>query len=222
MAKIRDASPKTSSGGYQRVFANEELGNLITKVHTTNISNGTELEKIIQQLIKDDGRVVDDCKEFFANPIDEGMVYLIPKKIIKKWDKIQFDKAEPDFIIVANMDKLKKCYIIELKDGNNFDTKKSSAEKETLTKFRNTIAQHIEYTTSIHVCCFNAQTNKEVSNAFKGKFTLDEVMTGEEFCTLLGVNYQNIVDNRASDALDNIDYFVNELLKIDAVKERIN
>lgn len=47
MAKIRDRRSKESSGGYQRVFGNEELGHLMSRVQGSVIANGTELERII-------------------------------------------------------------------------------------------------------------------------------------------------------------------------------
>ena len=47
MAKIKDAKAKNSSGSYARVFNNKALGDLITKVHSTSISNGSELENLI-------------------------------------------------------------------------------------------------------------------------------------------------------------------------------
>lgn len=49
MAKIRNANPKSSSGGYTRVFNDENLGKLIQKIQSTVISNGTELEKYISE-----------------------------------------------------------------------------------------------------------------------------------------------------------------------------
>ena len=36
-----------NNSGYKRVFDNEELGSLISKIQATVISNGSELERII-------------------------------------------------------------------------------------------------------------------------------------------------------------------------------
>lgn len=52
MAKIRGRIPKESSGGYARVFDNEALGELMSKVHGTSISAGSELERLIQKYTK--------------------------------------------------------------------------------------------------------------------------------------------------------------------------
>ena len=62
MAKIRNADPKTSSGGYNRVFNNEILGKLMQKIQSTVISNGNELEKIISK----NSNVIDDLDAFLS------------------------------------------------------------------------------------------------------------------------------------------------------------
>ena len=45
--KIENMKPKTTSGAYERVFGNKEVGDLITQIQATVISNGTELERMI-------------------------------------------------------------------------------------------------------------------------------------------------------------------------------
>ena len=66
MAKIRDAKPKNSSGGYERLVGNQKLADLLQKAQSTIITNGTELEKIIQNmtttLIDDLDEFIDKCK----------------------------------------------------------------------------------------------------------------------------------------------------------------
>lgn len=44
-------------------------------------------------------------------------------------------------------------------------------------------------------------------------------MTGEEFCTLLGIDYQKIISDREVDAIDNFNYVIKELTKITALKK---
>ena len=69
MAKIRLSNPKTSSGGYNRVFNNENLGKLIQKVQSTVISNGNELEKIILEK----SNVINDLDEFLSQRNIKGV-----------------------------------------------------------------------------------------------------------------------------------------------------
>ncbi len=49
MAKMRGRIPKESSGGYARVFGNQELGKLLSTVQGTVISAGSELERLIKE-----------------------------------------------------------------------------------------------------------------------------------------------------------------------------
>ena len=66
MAKIRNAKAKNSSGSYARVFNHQPLGDLITKIHSTAIANGNELESLILEHIADE-YIVKDCDEFLQN-----------------------------------------------------------------------------------------------------------------------------------------------------------
>jgi hypothetical protein len=55
---------------------------------------------------------------------------------------------------------------------------------------------------------------------------LDESITGKELCKLIIIDYQNIIGARMGDHADNLDYFVDELLKIkpvhESIKKRLN
>ena len=56
--------------------------------------------------------------------------------------------------------------MVELKDGHVFDTKKSSGEKEILKKFQSYISKKLQYSTSIHMCCFNSKNKEEIKAGF--------------------------------------------------------
>ncbi|CBW54508.1 Pseudogene of Alkylphosphonate ABC transporter, permease component [Mycoplasma mycoides subsp. capri LC str. 95010] len=75
---------RITSGSYERVFGNKELGSLISMVHSTSISNGNELEKIILNKCK---KVVKDAKELnsiLQKEFDDSWdVIIVPKKVIK-------------------------------------------------------------------------------------------------------------------------------------------
>lgn len=47
---------------------------------------------------------------------------------------------------------------------------------------------------------------------------LGEVLTGRELCELLEIDYEEIVAQRLKDGSDNLDYFCQELIKIEAVR----
>ena len=47
-------------------------------------------------------------------------------------------------------------------------------------------------------------------------------MTGKEFCDLLGINYDDIINLREKDALANFNYIITEFSKINEVKKAVN
>ena len=46
-------------------------------------------------------------------------------------------------------------------------------------------------------------------------------MTGRELCETLRIDYESIINQRNIDMEDNLDYFIDELLEIDDVKDLI-
>ena len=115
------------------------MADVFTRAQSTVITNGTELEKILSNMastIDDLNKFIQDCD---AGTVEDGS-YLCTKAVVKKSD-YRLKGHEPDFITFT-VDKKKKniCYVVELKDGDAFDTKKSLAEKEMLELFVNHLA----------------------------------------------------------------------------------
>lgn len=217
MAKIKDACPKSTSGSYERLFGNKQLGDLITKVQSTSITNGTELEHLIalkSQRISDLDAFLDECN---ANQIVNGS-YLCEKQTVAK-SHYKLDKHQPDFLVFILEEKQKKCLIIELKDGDSFDTKKSQSELDTLTLFKNHIGPRINFITDFYICSFNQLDKDLIVKGFKNKFNLEQVMTGKELCDLLNINYEDILSERNSQD-ENLDYFIEELTRIPVVVKK--
>ena len=232
MAKISNSKPKESSGAYERIFGNKELGDLITRVHSTSITNGNELEKIILNHCKDNNYLIEDFDDFIENSYSfintDNIIKVVRKKVIKKSqilqniskkkDNVNF---EPDFVVLKIDKNNKCCYVIELKDGFEFDTKKISGERQHLEEFANFIAKKIPYCIFIKFCCFNENDKKKIKNGLKGEFEIEEIMTGNEFCDLLNINYKEIIELRKADVEENIEFFVKELLKIENVRKLV-
>ncbi len=216
MVLIKDSKDNNRStpGGYHRLFDNEELGGLFSKVHAAVIRNGNELENIIIEKCD----CITDVDNFFSEHQNDG-VYLIEKKVIKK--STLKSNQEPDFIILKVDNENKHCYIVELKDGDTFDTKKAAGEKALLTNFQRDLSIKIPYTSSIHVCAFNQLDKEKIVAGFKNKISEDEAMTGMELCRLLDINYQEILTDRRQGAESNIDYFLESLMNIDLVQTKI-
>ena len=219
MAKIKNAHPKQSGGGYERLVGNQTMAEIFTKAQSTVITNGTELEKIISDratLISNLDEFMDACD---AGTMADG-AYLCTKKVVKA-SKYKLDKHEPDFVAFTLAGARKICYVVELKDGDAFDTKKSAAEKEMLRAFVNHLAPLIPFRTKYYICSFNQLDKAKIVIGFKSVFSEDEVMTGKEFCDILGVDYDKILELRKNDTRDNFEYVVEKMAEIPEVKDAV-
>ncbi len=218
-AKRRKEGKSVSTGSYERVFNDKELGYLISDVQSTSISNGNELEKKIITKAKD---IVIDNPKVFQDLLDRKYtgsqeLFLIPKKIIKKSD--WGNSNEPDFIIFNR--KTETIFIIELKDGWVFDTKKSLAEREGLEKFMTLTSPKVSYKMDYFICSFSNNDVEEIHKGLKSAIDIEHIMTGKKFCELLGISYDEINNERAIDGEKNANYFIENVLKINKVREWI-
>ncbi len=215
--KAKGRRANQSPSGYTRIFGIQELGQLMSRVQGAVISAGTELEKLILERVNK----IEDLDLFLAKTLQEpgeDKIWVASKKQVKKSKSIN-SQYEPDFLAFNTLKR--ECYIIEVKDGDTFDTKKSSGEHTTLKNFTNDIAEHLAFSTRIYLCSFNTKTKNEIFFGLKQKFSRDELLTGRELCDLLGIDYDEIVKIRTSDQQSNLDYFIRELLKIGNIKNMI-
>ncbi len=213
MALIKDTTgrkEKETASGYERVFGNRLLGMLISKVHATSIRQGTELEG------------------FLASKLPQNTEIAIAK--INKDERV-FKNAKTDSTgkkhrleidcVIKTKDKI---MLIEIKDGDTFDTKKVAGEVESLNFARNYISKIMKIPKdkiSMYYCSFNARDSKQINAGAKGLLGECEAMTGREFCKLIGLDFDKIVQERKKDEKENLNYFVEELKKIPEIREKI-
>lgn len=219
MAKIRNSNPQSSSGGYERLLGNKELATIFTKAQSTVISNGTELENIITSR----SNSIQDLNEFMEKVNNGDMnygVFLCPKKITKK-SNYKLEGHEPDFIIFIIQPEGKVAHIVELKDGDTFDTKKSAGEKESLKAFKMHLGSMIEFRTDYKICAFNQSNKEKIVLGFKNQFTIDEVWTGKDFCNVLDINYEEIINQRRDDTIDNYLFVVEMLAEMEDIQKKV-
>lgn len=215
---IESKFPGRSDGGYTRLFDNENIGSLLSAVHATVISSGNNLQTIIENHCQNLTNI--DFESFVSGSLYNGK-YLFTSHLIKTKLKKHIECVhEPDFVFVVIYDK--NCYIIELKDGDTFDTKKSAGEVKHMREFAECFsAKFTDYNVFIRYCMFNQDNKKMIVDGLKKNITTEEAMTGKELCDLLGISYTNILQQRKKFAPNNIDFFVRELLKINAINEKI-
>lgn len=223
MSKISNAlGRKDGNSGYTRVVGNAELGQLLSRVQATVISNGNELERLITQrcnLIENIDVFIEDTTR--GNNVQNG-VYLCLKKTFKKSKKYaeSVKGIEPDMLIFI-VESYRVCKVIELKDGDAFDTKKSQGEKEHLEKFATLFGAKIPFVTDYYICSFNQNDKNLIMAGFKGVFSLEHILTGKELCQILGISYQEILDIRRRDTEENFAYLIAEMMKIPEVREEV-
>ncbi|MCM1329714.1 MAG: hypothetical protein NC253_09775 [Ruminococcus sp.] len=217
--KIENAKGRRDeNSGYIRLFDNVKLGQLLSKAQATVISNGTEFERIILSRTNN----ISDLDEFIDSVTDGTQpdgVYVCKKATAKK-SKLTVPNHEPDLLVFL-VQKKRLCKIIELKDGDTFDTKKARGEREQLEEYSIKFGAKIPFVAEYYICCFNQEDKDFIETGFKGVFTREHIMTGRELCEILSIDYDDIVESRKADARDNVDYFVSELLNIPEIKAEI-
>jgi len=204
-----------TASGYTRLFGIDALGNLISRIQGTVISSGTELEKLIWERVKQ----ISDLDKFIAETLNtpKDGIWVANKKQVKN-SKLISSNYEPDFIAFDLNKRI--CYVIEVKDGDQFDTKKASSEHKTLHDFI-TGCEALPFSKQVYICSFNAKTKEDIYKGLKSKFSKTEILTGKELCGLFEIDYDEIVKIRTSDQQGNLEYFVKALLNINPVRNMI-
>jgi hypothetical protein len=217
MALIENAKGRRadqSPSGYTRLFGVPALGNLISRIQAAVISSGSELE----QLIWDQVVQIDDLDYFLKTTLhsEEDRVFVARKQQIKTCKTIR-SEYEPDFLAFHPLTR--NCYIVEVKDGDQFDTKKAAGERQMLGNFRTDISHSVPYITHVYLCSFNSPSKEEIYRGLKRKFQMAELITGRELCDLFRIDYDSVVKHRQKDQLANLEYIAHELLAIDGIRE---
>lgn len=225
MARIRDAKGKGSTNSYSRLFNNDEVGTLITKIHSTSISQGTELEKIIKEMTIPN-LFIDDflgkCNRRDSCVSNGVYAYYykdcIRSKFLEELEKsISATKTKhnyPDFLIFEINDECQQCWLCELKVGHTFDTKKSRSEFESLNLTACELGRILQMRIDFFICCFFAESREEIEKGLKSEFLLENIRTGAELCELLNISLSEVKNKLNADCEDNYKYFVTELASV--------
>ncbi len=198
MALIKDAKGRRENetpSGYERLFGNRQLGMLISKVQSTVISTGNELEKTLSSKIKNtQGISIQNINK--QNRIFSGV------------------KQGHNIIIDCVINKNGRISLIEIKDGDTFDTKKVAGELESLRLVKSFLENKGKKDIEIKFCSFNATSHEQIEKGAKGLLSKEMAMTGRELCELLGLDFAKIVEERKEHQEENLDYFIEELKEI--------
>ena len=218
MAKLSEANGR-KDGGYTRLFDHEHLGELTSKVHSAVIRSGTELEKIISDTARTNSILIPDLDKFLGEIGSADGIWITHKNAIKCSNTVMFKGSLPDFI-VFDCDRKVGC-VVELKDGDTFDTKHIASEVNSFNNLIEFLEPETGYEFSINFCAFNQIDGRRIVEGFKDKISIDQAMTGPEFCELLGIDYEAIVAQRKVDSQENVAQFINELSDIGDIRDML-
>jgi hypothetical protein len=216
MPKISESKGRPDeNSGHARLFGNQQLGQLLSRVQATVIRTGNELEKLIESETSDERKAVLEDILMGKQSFSKTQVVFqakMPRQVDARGETA-------DIVVFEHTEKLAK--IIELKDGDTFDTKKASGELASMEIFAKWLSSRMDYKTNFYFCSFN-QTNKEaIVHGAKGRFDISHAMTGQELCNLLNIDYDALRVKRRREQPENLRYFISELLRIAEVKQII-
>lgn len=217
MAKIAESKGrKDENSGFARLFGNQELGQLISRVQATVIRSGNELEHLIET------KTSNSIKSLLSNATQNAVIGTDKtlEVVFKPKRFVTGEKGSIGDLAIFNH-SMRQILLIEIKDGDTFDTKKSDGELASLEKFATQLEKETSYEVFVYFCSFNQEDKDMIIKGAKGRFSLGQIMTGRELCNLLSINYDEIIFIRKSNQPENLRFFVTELLKIREIRQLI-
>jgi hypothetical protein len=213
---VRDANPKGDiiNSGYYRLTGCVEIARFLRRVHSTVIRNGNELESVVYEHSQ-----IKEKKKNFKSSVEETIPrskclvvgYKIPKEISHLESGIALD-------IVLLTDE--EIFICELKDGQNFDTKKSAGEVEKLLKAEIFFAAEDTRNRRItlKIILWNCPDVK--GSSFKDKRGVPMLVSGRDFSKKIGVDFDEVVKKRSLDQKENRKYIIEKMEEVGAADKR--
>lgn len=200
--------------GYYNVFGDKKLAKIFRKVQSTTIRNGNELEKIILSKIE---YTILDSNTTPTNillRIRRGEDFFVPNWNLSKTDLNSVGielKGKNSIRVDGFLFKENKIYIMEFKQGDSLDTKKSQSEMESLQKIK-------DY---FKILGFDVYpklvlwVSDDINNSsIKTTENREYIITGKEVCELMDIPFDEIQKIREKDQKDNIDWLFEEISKI--------
>jgi len=229
MALIKNANPKGNirDSGYYRIFLDEMIAKLMQSIQSTVISNGTELEHLHEyfcpytvyktewtNISPKTGRVI---KTKFKVPnttptlsdvfekYDNGENCFFPKIKISREELMNYgvdlkSKKHIELDGIWIIDGV--IYITEMKDGSDFDTKKSDGEIEMFKKVKKVFKG---YKFKIFIVLWNLRNIDD--NSVKSLEAKEYIITGKDFSELVGLDFDRINSEREKDCSENRKHF---------------
>ncbi len=210
----KDKKNDITKSGYYNVFGVKELAELCRKIQSTTIRNGNELQDIIlsEVTVQKLSKKID--LDSLIKLINSGSTFYIANYRISKSQleskgiKLS-GKKNIDIDAIFCKDKI--LYIIEYKQGDNLDTKKSQSEVESLSKVSEFFKSlEIETCPKLVMWVCDDVKNSSIKTTENKEF----LITGKEACDIIGLSFESIENIRKSDQEDNINFIFEEVDRI--------
>lgn len=219
LLRTRKGRKDIENSGYYRCFAvcqddtlALDFAAMMSEIQAMVICNGNDLDgRIIPNPIFNPNHVVlkaTSSKLDFENSIGHYSKFRLLKADCPTVEKKK--AIELDYLIITE----DEINIFEIKDGDNFDTKKSAGEIASLqivADFFKGKAPH--KTVTYHVVMWNATDIKKTSFKVKG-LPKDCLLTGKQFCMMANCDFNKIAEHRIELAKEKRDWAISKMLTI--------
>ena len=177
--------------GYLRMLGHRPSARFIQKAHSCCIRNGNELEDLIYEFSKmpKNTRVKYEQRTFYKQK--HG---LIVKCRIGKENFHSEKGINPDVVVFKD----DIVYVCEIKDGQNFDTKKSTGEIDKLLVATQFLEKNDPFKRKHipKIVLWNCDNLGESSFKDKRAKEKDMLITGKQFASLTEIDYDGLNDRR--------------------------
>lgn len=207
MMLIEKSKIGRKDGAYTRIFGDQDLGSFFSRVHSTTISSGNALEKLIYSQLNSQKRVLHDFFDFnsLINLAKEHTMHCLNAQQMQKQNMLPLvngKRKKQDFYFIDKSNKT--FYIIELKGGETFDTKKVVGEVDSLNEGKKYFEKNLKNFKIIpYFVAFNQQLKSEIIKGTKKSIEPDWCITGQEFCEKFQINLKQIDQARKEAAIKN-------------------
>lgn len=176
MARIVDSLGRVDeNSGYARLFGNDRLGKLFSRAQAAVIRSGNELEDLLWQATPYKASLEDILDKDKRLLGEQQTIFVVSAKKIAEYNRIV---PRTDLLILD--DGRGDLSVVELKDGDTFDTKKADGELESAKTFTAWITPQVDVSVKYYFCSFNQSDKAAIVRGIKGRFALAQVMTGRE------------------------------------------
>ena len=214
--KIRNYKIKNpTSGSYARLLGNKKYAELMTKIHACVIAQGNQLEHDLFNFVRQNYPqcIVDNLPllhSVLEHSIHNQPFYLLNLAVYQAFlqAKDELKIKHPDFIVILPAKQV--IYVVEVKEGYLFDTKKATGELMSLQTITNIFQKHVPYRVNYYLTSFYQTALTTIDSGLKKVFSQDHLLTGKSFCQLIHINYEQFLHFRneqlTQDQQDNCDY----------------